>query len=74
MDEIIVKSVDNEILEEEEEAMGYVSKEVSEAVKIKLIELEMQRETENKKRLSREKHKKMKSKYEKRNASTRERK
>ena len=47
LDEIIVNLVDNEILEEE--AMEYVSKELSEAIKIKQMELEMQREIEEKK-------------------------
>ena len=50
LDEIIVNLVDNETLEEEE-VMEYVSKEeVSEAVKIKQIDLDLQREIEEKKR------------------------
>ena len=51
LDEIIVNLVDNEILEEE--AMEYVSKEeVSEAIKIKQMELELQRDIEEKKLIS----------------------
>ena len=54
MDEIIVNLVNNETLEEkEEEVMEYVSKEeVSEAVKIKQMELELRREIEEKKLIS----------------------
>ena len=52
LDEIIVNLVDNETLEEEE-ALEYVSKEeVSEAVKIKQMELELQREIKEKKLIS----------------------
>ena len=52
MDEIIVNLVNIETLEEE--ALEYVSKEdVSEAVKIKQMELEMQREIEEEKNTER---------------------
>ena len=52
LDEIIVNLVDNETLEEEE-ALEYVSKEeVSEALKIKQMELELQREIKEKKLIS----------------------
>ena len=47
LDEIIVNLVDNEILEEE--AMEYISKEeVSEAIKIMQLELEIQKEIREK--------------------------
>ena len=49
LDEIIAHLVNNEMLEEE--AMEYVSKEeVSEAIKIKQMELELQREIEERER------------------------
>ena len=46
LDEIIVNLVDNEMLEEE--AMEYVSKEVSKAIKIKVMELQFEREKQEK--------------------------
>ena len=53
MDEIVANLVDNERLEEE--AMEYVSKEVSEAIKIKQMELQFEREEQEKEMQIREK-------------------
>ena len=53
MDEIIANLVDNKRLEEE--AMEYVSKEVSEAIKIKQMELQFEREEQEKEMQIREK-------------------